>query len=86
MQQRYIIGAVYEKDAKTPKESAQHIIGRTGKLDLDYLELDTPMWFEYDCEELKGKAMRTSWVKWIDKGEGSIWVHTENSVYRFNEI
>lgn len=84
MQQRYMIGAVYEKDAKTPKESAKYAIGRTGTI--AHLQENTPMWFEYDTEELKGKAMRTSYVEWIDKGEGSIWVHTANSVYRLNEI
>jgi len=84
MQQRYIIGAVYEKDAKTPKESAQHTIGRTGLI--SYLEINTPMWFEYDSEELKGKAMRTSYVEKFEETDGGIWVYTENSTYRFDVI
>ena len=84
MNQRYIIGAVYKKDAGTPKESAQHIIGRTGLI--EFLEKDSPMWFEYDSEELKGQAMRTSFVEKFDENDNGIWIYTENSVYRFDTI
>jgi hypothetical protein len=84
MQERYKIGAVYEKDAKTPKESAQHVIGRTGILTL--LQENAPMYLDYDTEELKGYCLRTSFVEMFEENDNGIWVYTENSVYRLDKI
>jgi hypothetical protein len=80
--EKYIIGAIYEKDATTPKESHQFRVGRTGTLAL--LEKGCSMWFVYD--EPKDKAMQTSIVQDINETDYGVWVYTENSVYRLDKM
>ncbi len=84
MNTRLQIGAVYEKDAQTPKESSKEVVGRTGTI--SFLEENTPMWFVYDSEELLGKAMRTSYVEKFHEDDGGLWIYTHNSVYRLDKI
>jgi superfamily II DNA/RNA helicase len=80
--EKYIIGAIYEKDCTTPKESHQHRVGRTGTLAL--LEKGCSMWFVYD--EPKDKALQTSRVEKFNEDDNRVWVYTENSVYRLDKI
>jgi len=80
--EKYIIGAIYEKDCTTLKESHQFRVDRTGITLV--LEKGYSMWFVYD--EPKDKAMRTSIVENIEESDNGLWVYTENSVYRLDRI
>jgi hypothetical protein len=82
--EKYIIGAIYEKDATTAKESHQFRVGRTGTIEL--LIENCPMFFEYLDEELVGKCLRTSFVERFDEDDGGLWIYTENSTYRLDKI
>jgi hypothetical protein len=84
MQQRYIISAIYEKDAKTPKESDQFRIGRTGTI--SFLCKGASMCFEYDSEDNIGTFLKTSWVEMFNETEEDMCVYTENSVYILEKI
>jgi hypothetical protein len=80
--EKYIIGAIYEKDCTTSKESHQFRVGRTGIVLV--LEKGCSMWFVYD--EPKDRVLQTSRVLDIDETDYGVWVYTENSVYRLDKI
>lgn len=84
---RLVIGAVFEKDTKTPKH--QEIIGRTGYILDDCIEIDTPFFFDYDDKnrpDLHGKCLRSSWVEKFEENDWGYWIWTHNSVYRLDKI
>lgn len=82
MIQKYVIGAIYEKDGETPKESHQFRVGRTGKI--DWLHKGQFMFFNYDFDT--SKSLKTSPVEDYAEDDNGIWVYTEDSIYRFDSI
>ena len=75
------ISGIYEKDGITPKESHQFRIGKEGRI--HFLEHDKSMIFVYEDSTI---AMVTSYVKDFKEDGYGIWVTTENSVYRFDNV
>lgn len=75
------IGAIYEKDGLTPKESHQYRVGRDGVI--DNLNIGTPMLFRYADGH---GTLITSIINDIDEDCDGVWVYTENSVYRLDTI
>jgi hypothetical protein len=84
MVSKYIIGAIYEKDCKTPKMSHQYRLGRSGKMIL--LREGVPMWFQYEDEELDGGVLKTSNVERFEENDNGLWIYTMNTVYRLDTI
>jgi len=77
----FTIGAIYEKDGKTPKESHQFRVGRTGKI--GNLNDGTPMYFEYSDGH---GTLVTSNVIEIEEDKYGVIVTTENTVYRLDDL
>lgn len=75
------ISGIYEKDGITPKESHQFRIGKEGTI--HFLDYDKSMIFFYADGH---SMMSTSHVKDFKEDGYGIWVTTENSVYRFDNV
>jgi hypothetical protein len=77
----FIIGVILERDGETPKESHQFRVGRTGRI--ANLNENTPMFFEY----LDGHGtLATSNVIEFQEDDYGLWVTTENSMYRLDDL
>jgi len=75
------IGAIYEKDKITLKESDQFRVGRTGTI--ENLNIGTPLYFKYTENS---KMLMTSFVIDYQEDEYGISIETENSCYRFDYV
>lgn len=80
------IGAVYEKDGKTPKKSHAKLIGRCGTIFNNSSDIEQSLIFEYSNKKLLGTYLRTSRMERIDETDCGVWIYTRNTVYRFDNI
>lgn len=75
------IGAIYEKDKITLKESDQFRIGRVGRI--ENLNIGTPLYFKYTENS---KMLVTSFVTDYQEDDYGVSIETENTYYRFDKV